>query len=125
MSSHGLAHRRQTPVSPALVLKQNVSLQFWDVPLSWIVRILTIRTVAGLQGRSKAVFFSAWNCWIFKTCFLSTMEGSKIGVVRLLRDEICHRLQLESCCDVCIVCFMSRPQCEPQLGPACSQKRRV
>ena len=41
-------------------------------------------TFAGLKGRSKAVFFSVWNHWIFKTCFVSTMEGSKIGVVRLL-----------------------------------------
>ena len=48
-------------------------------------------TFAGLKGRSKAVFFSVWNHWILKTCCFSTMEGSEIGVVRLLRDEICHR----------------------------------
>ena len=36
------------------------------------------------RGGQKPSSFPFWNHWIFKTCFVNTMEGSKIGVVRLL-----------------------------------------
>ena len=43
------------------------------------------------RGGQKPSSFSFWNDWIFKTCCFSAMERSKIGVVCLLRDEVCHR----------------------------------
>ena len=43
--------------------------------------------ICGTPGEIKSrLLFSVWNH--FQNCFVSTMEGSKIGVVRLLGDEV-------------------------------------
>ena len=47
--------------------------------------------VCGTQGEVKSRLLFRLESLDFKTCCVSTMEGSEIGVVRLLRDEICHR----------------------------------
>ena len=66
---------------------------FIEHSMCFVIRrgVTPLERLRDSRGGQKPSSFFVWNHWILKTCCFSTMEESEIGVVRLLRDEICHR----------------------------------